>query len=67
MARIYPSPTIEEDENGYPRDWFTVAAQEIIDQRGLTCFLCQSVLRDAVQTVTCGTRFCEICYRGQFM
>ena len=58
---------LEENENkGFPLDWFTEEAQEIIDQRGLVCFLCHLVLREAVQTVSCGTRFCEICYRGLF-
>ena len=68
MASIesIPGPSDSDDsDGGYPRDWFTEDAQKTIDQRGLLCCHCQSVLRAAVQ-VTCGARFCEHCYQGLF-
>ena len=57
---------IGASQKGYPWQWFTEDCQRGIDQKGLNCSLCKLVLRDAVQTRSCGSRFCKACYEGLF-
>ncbi|XP_057302613.1 TNF receptor-associated factor 4-like [Hydractinia symbiolongicarpus] len=46
----------EEHEGGY--DYFFASSVPV----DLTCVVCHSAMRDPVQIVNCGHRFCNLCY-----